>query len=71
MIRLLAALAASTIALASPCHADPPPPLQCKQTGGGFGQQFCRYADGSVQVCGLSGCHPMPLQLQPGFWDTP
>lgn len=72
MIRAIAAvLAASTITLAAPAYADPPAPVQCKPTGGSFGQNVCRYPDGSVMICGLTGCHPMFTQLAPGFWDQP
>ena len=71
MIRLLSALAASTIVLAAPAHADPPAPLQCKVTGG-FNTNVCRYPDGHVTVCdALTGCRPVWEQLQPGFWDQP
>lgn len=55
-------------------HADPAPspaPVQCKATGGSFGQNACRYPDGSVMICGLTGCHAIFVQMAPGFWDQP
>ena len=69
MIRLLFA-ALATIAFAAPAHADPQP-LQCKLVGG-FNTQICRYADGHVTQCDqITGCHPVPVQVNPDFWNTP
>jgi hypothetical protein len=53
----------------APTDPPPPDPLQCKVVNG---TNVCRYADGSVQACNpLSGCHPIYIQLAPGFWDQP
>jgi len=67
-----AALAAVTTLATAAAHADPPGnPVQCK-TAGNYGQQYCRYADGSVTVCGaFIGCQPVAVALAPGFWDQP
>lgn len=52
-------------------HAPTAPPSDplCKTVNG---TNVCRYSDGSVQACNpLVGCHPIYVQLAPGFWDQP
>lgn len=67
-ISVMFAAAISAVALSAPAHADPDP-LQCKAVGG-FNTQVCRYADGHVTQCdALTGCHPVPVQVNPDFWN--
>lgn len=68
-MRTLIVLAAA-VAFAAPVHADPPAPLQCKLVGG-FNTQVCRYADGHITQCdAITGCHPVPVQVNPDFWNS-
>lgn len=57
-------------------HNDDPQPVQCKEYQGIVGNRVCRYGDGSITSCVVSGlptfgppCQPVTAALPPGFWN--